>query len=131
MPVVASLGVPYTVTMTKLVDRLIHYSIVVVTGGESFRMREARGRRRRPQAQLGPNTRRGGDFYLATSVEPDRLLTGRRTVIDHGVEFIHGRGWVVHCGSHRLAVDDMSGPRLTHQKAAASKEGRCTRLAPV
>mgnify|MGYP001558111186 CR=1 FL=1 len=35
---------PDTVTATSLIDRLVHHATVVVTSGESFRMREARGR---------------------------------------------------------------------------------------
>ena len=35
---------PETVTATSLLDRLVHHATVVVTSGESFRMREARAR---------------------------------------------------------------------------------------
>ena len=35
---------PETVTATSLLDRLVHHATVVVTAGESFRMREARAR---------------------------------------------------------------------------------------
>lgn len=35
---------PETVTATALLDRLLHHATVVVTSGESFRMREARSR---------------------------------------------------------------------------------------
>lgn len=35
---------PETVTATSLLDRLVHHATVVVTSGESFRMREARSR---------------------------------------------------------------------------------------
>ncbi len=35
---------PETVTATSLLDRLLHHATVVVTSGESFRMREARSR---------------------------------------------------------------------------------------
>ena len=35
---------PETVTATSLLDRLLHHATVVVTAGESFRMREARSR---------------------------------------------------------------------------------------
>ena len=42
---------PNETTAVSLLDRLIHHSIVVVTDGESFRMREARqrGGGRRPK----------------------------------------------------------------------------------
>jgi DNA replication protein DnaC len=35
---------PETITATSLLDRLLHHATVVVTSGESFRMREARSR---------------------------------------------------------------------------------------
>ena len=35
---------PEPVTATSMIDRLLHHSVVVVTQGESFRMREARSR---------------------------------------------------------------------------------------
>ncbi len=35
---------PETVTATSLLDRILHHATVVVTGGESFRMKEARSR---------------------------------------------------------------------------------------
>jgi DNA replication protein DnaC len=35
---------PEHVTATSLLDRLLHHATVVVTDGESFRMREARTR---------------------------------------------------------------------------------------
>lgn len=35
---------PETITATSLLDRLLHHATVVVTSGESFRMREARAR---------------------------------------------------------------------------------------
>jgi DNA replication protein DnaC len=39
--------IPYKYKRTvSLLDRLVHHSIVVVTDGESFRMREARKRTR-------------------------------------------------------------------------------------
>ena len=35
---------PEPTTATSMIDRLLHHSVVVVTEGESFRMREARAR---------------------------------------------------------------------------------------
>ncbi len=35
---------PETVTTTSLLDRVLHHATVVVTSGESFRMKEARSR---------------------------------------------------------------------------------------
>ncbi|MDP1818867.1 MAG: ATP-binding protein [Acidimicrobiales bacterium] len=35
---------PEHTTAASLLDRLVHHSVVVVTDGESFRMREARAR---------------------------------------------------------------------------------------
>jgi DNA replication protein DnaC len=35
---------PETITATSLLDRILHHATVVVTAGESFRMREARSR---------------------------------------------------------------------------------------
>lgn len=35
---------PETVTATSLLDRILHHATVVVTSGESFRMKEARSR---------------------------------------------------------------------------------------
>lgn len=36
---------PDETTAVSLVDRLLHYAVVVITSGESLRMREARARR--------------------------------------------------------------------------------------
>ena len=36
--------VPETVTATSLLDRVLHHATVVVTSGESFRMKEGRSR---------------------------------------------------------------------------------------
>jgi len=44
---------PNETTAVSLLDRLIHHSIVVVTDGESFRMREARQRGGRPKLKTG------------------------------------------------------------------------------
>lgn len=46
---------PETVTATSLLDRLLHHATVVVTSGESFRMREARSRPA-PRATAAPST---------------------------------------------------------------------------
>lgn len=47
---------PETVTATSLLDRLLHHATVVVTSGESFRMREARSRAApRAKAAAGPS----------------------------------------------------------------------------
>lgn len=47
---------PETVTATSLLDRLLHHATVVVTSGESFRMREARSRAApRASAVAGPS----------------------------------------------------------------------------
>jgi DNA replication protein DnaC len=35
---------PDQTTAVSLIDRLLHHAVVVVTAGESFRMREARSR---------------------------------------------------------------------------------------
>ncbi len=46
---------PLQTTATSLLDRLLHHAIVVVTSGESFRMKEARARSDRRTS--GPPTR--------------------------------------------------------------------------
>jgi len=47
---------PETVTATSLLDRILHHATVVVTSGESFRMKEARSRSApRPKSTSGTN----------------------------------------------------------------------------
>ena len=42
--VVRESGLPNETTAVSLIDRLLHHAVVLVTAGESFRMREARTR---------------------------------------------------------------------------------------
>ena len=77
---------PEHTTAVSLLDRLLHHASVVVTDGDSYRMREARakGGTRTKKNSTNP---RGGDFHLATSGDrnlavdrwpprsPDRQLT--------------------------------------------------------
>ena len=57
---------PEHTTAVSLLDRLLHHAVVVVTEGESFRMRQARAKGGgRPSQNL--KIPRDGDFYLATS----------------------------------------------------------------
>ena len=57
---------PEHTTAVSLLDRLLHHANVVVTDGDSYRMRQARATRRNHPEQDLINPR-GGDFYLATS----------------------------------------------------------------
>ena len=50
-----------------MLDRLLHHAVVVVTEGESYRMREAKTTRRPPLNQDLNTHTRGGDFRMATS----------------------------------------------------------------
>jgi DNA replication protein DnaC len=50
---------PEHTTAVSLLDRLLHHSIVVVTEGESFRMRQARTRNGGPPIQPKPADQRG------------------------------------------------------------------------
>jgi DNA replication protein len=51
---------PEHTTAVSLLDRLLHHASVVVTDGDSYRMRQARARRNHPEQDLiNP---RGGDF---------------------------------------------------------------------
>jgi DNA replication protein DnaC len=57
---------PEHTTAVSLLDRLLHHANVVVTEGDSYRMREAKakGDIATKQELINP---KGGDFYLATS----------------------------------------------------------------
>ena len=69
---------PEHTTAVSLLDRLLHHANVVVTDGESYRMREARTRQ--PGGAKKPLINpRGGDFYLATSGDHN-LAVDRRCV---------------------------------------------------
>ena len=54
---------PEHTTAVSILDRLLHHATIVVTTGESYRMRGNRNHRRRPGNTL--KTATGGDFYLA------------------------------------------------------------------
>ena len=69
---------PEHTTAVSLLDRLLHHANVVVTDGESYRMREARTRQPGGATQQLINPR-GGDFHLATS--GDRNLAVDRLAI--------------------------------------------------
>ena len=67
---------PEHTTAVSLLDRLLHHANVVVTDGDSYRMREARakGRNHLEQDLINP---RGGDFYLATSGDKNLAVDSR------------------------------------------------------
>ncbi|MHB8695984.1 MAG: IS21-like element helper ATPase IstB [Solirubrobacteraceae bacterium] len=56
---------PDTITATSLLDRLLHHATVVVTSGESFRMREARSR-------AAPRTKTAEARSASTPAKPTR-----------------------------------------------------------
>jgi DNA replication protein DnaC len=56
---------PEHTTAVSLLDRLLHHANVVVTDGESYRMRDARAKGSTIQKRCP--TRGGADFQLATS----------------------------------------------------------------
>ena len=58
---------PEHTTAVSILDRLLHHATVVVTTGESYRMRDARNHRGGTPPPHPENSARGGDFYLATS----------------------------------------------------------------
>lgn len=60
-PVVAA---PDDTTAVSLIDRLIHHAVVLVTAGESFRIREAPTRRGGAPLKVD-RAPPGGDFHLA------------------------------------------------------------------
>ena len=72
---------PEHTTAVSLLDRLLHHANVVVTDGESYRMREARTRQPGGARQTLINPR-GGDFYLATSGD-------RNLAVDRGALLRH------------------------------------------
>ena len=67
---------PEHTTAVSLLDRLLHHASVVVTDGDSYRMREARAKRRNHPEQDLINPR-GGDFYLATSGDHNLAVDSR------------------------------------------------------
>jgi hypothetical protein len=48
-----------------MIDRILHHAVVVVTEGESFRMKEAKTRGGGPPKRKGWGASPGGDFQLA------------------------------------------------------------------
>jgi hypothetical protein len=69
---------PEHTTAVSLLDRLLHHAQVVVTDGDSYRMREAAPRRMEPPSDPAEQTRTG-DFYLATSGDHDLAVDRRGT----------------------------------------------------
>ncbi len=57
---------PEQTTAVSILDRLLHHATVVITDGESYRMKDAQHRKEQPLTNPR-TTARGGDFYLATS----------------------------------------------------------------
>ena len=71
---------PEQTTAVSILDRLLHHATVVITDGESYRMKDAQHRKETATTDLRI-TARGGDFYLATSgdfhLAIDRKIAGR------------------------------------------------------
>jgi hypothetical protein len=68
---------PEHTTAVSLLDRLLHHASVVVTNGDSYRMREARAKGgTTPEKEL--TNPRGGDFHLATSGDHHHLTIDNR-----------------------------------------------------
>ena len=72
---------PEHTTAVSLLDRLLHHASVVVTDGDSYRMRQARARKGTTLNKHLINPR-GGDFDLATSgdrnLAVDNLASAQR-----------------------------------------------------
>ena len=83
---------PEHTTAASLLDRLLHHAIVVVTDGESYRMREARAPRRCHPTEEAMNTRGVGTFGWPPAGTATWPLTGHRRE-----ELVQGSGASAAC----------------------------------